>query len=532
MNMRRLILLPLVIALPSLVCLPAFSQTSVPTDPVGFTKVSCLANSDTFVSIPFTRPAEYVGAIASAAGSTITVSGNPWTGNQFVYAAGTQPKHYYALIGAGTSNTKQGHTYLVTANGTNTLTVDVSQDDLAGIPANAQLLVIRYWTPATVFPASDANISFTPTTSSGSYKTQLRIPNYGAAGINLPYSPVYFFSDNVDGTSSNVGWRVVGDNITDHSDDPLLPDGHIVVRNQNGAPSLPFTALGSVLTKKLSVPLITSASQAQDNPVSMIRPFGMTLNAVGLNPGDGSFVANDQLLLFDNTQVGFDKAPSAIYSYNVNGTNSAGWRLSGDAVTDHGNDVVPDGSAMVVRKAAQAGAPTAFWTNAPLPATNVVSRMIHGATPFDSKLIGNVGIEPRSGGASNDYQLLFTFPNPVTFSSAALALGTGSVSSATGSGTTNVTVNLTGVTNAQKITLSLLGVNDGTFTNDVAVQMGVLIGDVTGSGSVNGTDVSQTKLNSGQSVSAANFRNDVVVSGSINATDIGLVKSKSGTALP
>ena len=158
--------------------------------------------------------------------------------------------------------------------------------------------------------------------------------------------------------------------------------------------------------------------------------------------------------------------------------------------------------------------------------------MTHGATPFDSKLIGNIGIEPRSGGANNDYQLLFTFPNAVTFSSAALASGTGSVSSATGSGTTNVTVNLTGVTNAQKITLSLQGVNDGTFTNDVAVQMGVLIGDVNGNGSVSGTDVSQTKANTGQAVSASNFRADVVVNGAITASDVGLVKSKSGTGLP
>lgn len=529
--MRRSSLL----ALGCLACFAAsISAQSVVTEPAGSTTVSCLGNSDTFVAIPFTRPAEFVGAIQSATGNTITVAGAPWMANQFVYVPGAQPKHYYALIGpAGTANPKEGHTYFVSANSSNTLTVDVSQDNLAGTPANTQVLVIPYWTPATVFPASDANISFTPTTSSASYKTQLRIPSYTTPGINPPYSPVYFFSNNVDGTSGNVGWRMVGDNITtDHGDDPLLPDGYMVVRNQNGAPSLPLTALGSVLTKKLSVPLTASASQAQDNPVSMIRPFGVTLNELGLNPGDGSFVANDQLLLFDNTQVGFDKAPSAIYSYNVNGTNSAGWRLTGDPVTDRGNDVVPDGSAMVVRKAAAAGAPTVFWTNAPLPASNVVSRRIHGATPFDSKLIGNVGVEPRSGGVNSDYQVVFTFPNAVTFSGAALIAGTGSVSSTTGSGTTNVTVNLTGVANVQRITLNLLGVSNGIFTNDVGVRMGVLVGDTSGNGSVNASDISQAKANSGQSASASNFRTDVAVNGTINASDIALVKSKSGTAVP
>ncbi len=84
--MRRLILLPVVIALLSLIAIPAFGEISETTDPVGFRTVLCLANSDTFVSIPFIRPAEYVGAITSAAGNTITVSGSPWTTNQFVYA--------------------------------------------------------------------------------------------------------------------------------------------------------------------------------------------------------------------------------------------------------------------------------------------------------------------------------------------------------------------------------------------------------------------------------------------------------------
>jgi hypothetical protein len=62
--------------------------------------------------------------------------------------------------------------------------------------------------------------------------------------------------------------------------------------------------------------------------------------------------------------------------------------------------------------------------------------------------------------------------------------------------------------------------------------MGVLIGDTTGNGSVNASDVSQTKSKSGQTVGSFNFRTDVNVSNSINSSDVSLVKSKSGTALP
>jgi uncharacterized delta-60 repeat protein len=164
-----------------------------------------------------------------------------------------------------------------------------------------------------------------------------------------------------------------------------------------------------------------------------------------------------------------------------------------------------------------------------------VSRKIHGAAgTFDVNLplTGASGIECRSGGANNDYRVVFTFAGAVTFDSASITSGTGSVSSASGSGTTTITVDLTGVTNAQRVTLTLAGVSNGTSTADLGVQMGVLVGDTNGNGSVNAGDVAQTKGQSGQAVTAANFREDVNGNGSINAGDVALVKSKSGTSLP
>src|SRR6476469_8572987 len=93
---------PLAAGLYLLAILTAAAQTSVSTDPVGFTSTSCLSNSDTYVSIPFTRPPEFTGTIQSIAGSTITINGTPgWTTNRYVYAAGTQPNHYYVLLELG-----------------------------------------------------------------------------------------------------------------------------------------------------------------------------------------------------------------------------------------------------------------------------------------------------------------------------------------------------------------------------------------------------------------------------------------------
>ena len=122
----------------------------------------------------------------------------------------------------------------------------------------------------------------------------------------------------------------------------------------------------------------------------------------------------------------------------------------------------------------------------------------------------------------------------MTSGNASVTSGVSSVSgSPTFSGNT-MTVNLTGVADAQKITLTLNAATDtlAQVLPDTSVSLNILAGDVGGNKTVNSTDVSQTKLQSGSPVSAANFREDVVVSGSINATDVSLVKSHSGASVP
>ncbi len=168
----------------------------------------------------------------------------------------------------------------------------------------------------------------------------------------------------------------------------------------------------------------------------------------------------------------------------------------------------------------------------PPVALSAVSRKTHGAAgSFDVPLplTGNVGIECRTGGTTNDYQVIIEFANPVTVGSASVTSGAGSVNSFIASGA-QVAVNLTGVTNGQRITVTLSNVNDGSHLGDVPVSMGVLVGDVNGNAAVTATDVSLTRV--GRPLDGSNFRQDVTANGSINATDVALVKAMSGTALP
>ncbi len=160
------------------------------------------------------------------------------------------------------------------------------------------------------------------------------------------------------------------------------------------------------------------------------------------------------------------------------------------------------------------------------------SRKIHGAAgtfDVDLPLVGNAGIEPRSGGSGGNFTIVYNFANSIT--------GCGSVSGASGSVNVGAdgkscVADVTGLPNAQYSTVTLQGVADGSGTFNVSASLGVLAGDTTGNGSVNSSDIAQTQSQSGQPVGTNNFREDVTVNGLINSSDISFVQSKSGTALP
>ena len=133
---------------------------------------------------------------------------------------------------------------------------------------------------------------------------------------------------------------------------------------------------------------------------------------------------------------------------------------------------------------------------------------------------------------TGDYEVVFTFGSPVTVSGATVSAGTGMVSLVSGNGSNTITVDLTGVANAQYLTVKLLCVDDGMNLGSVSATMGVLIGDVDATGMVGSTDVSITKMEVGNAVGVGNFRMDVLANGSINSSDVSSVKLKSGTGLP
>src|SRR6266404_3855382 len=202
---------------------------------------------------------------------------------------------------------------------------------------------------------------------------------------------------------------------------------------------------------------------------------------------------------------------------------------AGQKSQNNANDITGNGSYTLVGNASCA-------TNAPF--LGAVSRKVHGSSgTFDIGLpaTGPIGIECRNGGQNGNFTVVYVFANPIVNVANVSVTGTGSVSSrSTGTDPHEYVVNLTGVTNAQRLTVTLMGVIDtvGNNTPSVSATMGVLLGDTNADHFTDAVDTSQTKSQSGNALTTSNFREDVNVDGFIDAIDTALVKSKSGTALP
>lgn len=260
------------------------------------------------------------------------------------------------------------------------------------------------------------------------------------------------------------------------------------------------------------------------------------VNASGTITSQGYNLSNDSGGGFLNAagdQINTDPMLDPAGLQNNGGPTQTIALLTGSSAINGGD---PNGSARDQRYYLRNGAPDkgAFEFGGALAPLTAASRKTHGTAgtfDVDLPLTGNAGLECRTGGASGDHQVILNFSSPITASGASVTTGVGDVSEASVMDS-EITVDLTGVTNAQQIVLTLLGVSDGVNTNDVSIPIRILFGDTNGNGSVNASDVAQTKAQLGQPVSNSNYRNDPNANGTINASDAAIVKSQVGTSIP
>lgn len=170
-----------------------------------------------------------------------------------------------------------------------------------------------------------------------------------------------------------------------------------------------------------------------------------------------------------------------------------------------------------------------------------ISRRTHGTIDYDVDLLAPlagyaVGVESRQGGPT---ELLITFNEPV-FGAAGLDPSDVSVVDGLGSPITvtavsiagsQLTVELSGVGNATRVTCTFGGIEDGDGSASVSsLCFGVLLGDVTGDGTVNIFDLLNVRNQLALPVAAGNFRADIDLSNAINVFDLLSVRNRLTTA--
>ena len=169
---------------------------------------------------------------------------------------------------------------------------------------------------------------------------------------------------------------------------------------------------------------------------------------------------------------------------------------------------------------------------------NVVLRRVHGgAGTFDLplSLVAPPAVnhspttEPRTGPT---HQLVYTYDKPLNNATVNVTEGT-AVQSSSVSGST-VVVNLTGVTNAQYVTVSLtnVGSTDGGTGGTGEARVGFLQGDVNQSRVVSIADLGLVNAQLSQLVTGTNFLKDVNASGTLTLADKGITNANLTIALP
>jgi len=345
MNMKKLnVTLAILVA----AVMAGNAQSTVTSDVVGYVNQTFAAGSDTIVVPQLLRPVEFAGAVSSVSASgsnaTLVCPGATFSANSFQYAATTQPKTYYAMV---TSGNLTGTGFLVVSNGTGDFTVAL--DGLTATSADITGIEVRpLWTLNTLFPASDANVTFTPSTgvNAATRRTQLVMPNFTGTGINRAASAVYFYNPAV---SDWVATTATG---TKAGDTPLVPSQYLIHRNTGGTPvELNATVVGSVFSRPGSMYLGTLSTAANDNPVGLPRPTDYPLSQYGFT--DSNFVQStglnaatrrDTVLVYSTTGSGINRATSKVYFKYLNT-----WRDTTSTATAV-DPVIPAGSAVIVRK--------------------------------------------------------------------------------------------------------------------------------------------------------------------------------------
>ncbi|MDQ6862140.1 MAG: dockerin type I repeat-containing protein [Verrucomicrobiota bacterium] len=362
-------------------------------------------------------------------------------------------------------------------------------------------------------------------------------------------------------TLTGGAWRLVdggsGATLLINSGPLLINKGTVILSGPNSL----FPAIDSLRQndgiflvsngRNFVVPPAAQAARTESLASGNTVPNAGTL-IIGPN---SSFTVNDDYSQGLNSTlevlIGGDAAGSGYHQLNVTGTAALAGTLKLSTVNGYtpganqtfeiihagaisGGFVNVIGGTVTYTSTGVFAHPTA--ATGPLQITKAVSRKVHGdgqTYDINLPLSGAPGVESRIGGGN--HTVVLTFTNELVAGTAGLTSQRGGDVSGTAiiDGNT-MTMNLSGVTDAQQVEIRLSGVTDvaGQTLPQTTFRFALLIGDANGDGSVNAADATITRNRSGQATDTTNFRVDFNTDGSVNAADSTVVRNASGHSVP
>lgn len=311
------------------------------TVPVGFTTItipaaaSATSPSSTALSIPLYKTPDFAGPVASIDSTTsFTLTGAAFTAGQFANA--TAPR--LVRVKSSTTAGHIGKFFVVTANTTNQITVDLTGTGVANIadvvsagatPDSVEIL------PANTIGSVFGNATTLPTLTAGA--TSATADNVllwnGAAW------ETYFWTGTV-GTPNNI-WKRTGN--LDRSNVVIYPEDGVFVVRRSTASATTVTLIGSVPSTSEQSGIAASGSTFLANRF----PTDTTLGALGLHTLPG-WVAGatstdaDKVFVWNSTNGVWE----TYFWTGTVGTPNNIWKRTGNL--DRSSTPIPAGTAVFI----------------------------------------------------------------------------------------------------------------------------------------------------------------------------------------
>ncbi len=319
----------------------------------GATRILIKGASDTRLALPYQRAPVDAGEVSRCASNSVTLLGKAWDSDAFVYAAGAQPRTYYAQFATGSL---EGAFYKIIGHSTDTLVLETEGDDLTAHPLGAirygdVVKIVPYWTIAGVFGETEADLLLEPRLSPLFPKDDVLLFDQATVGLNKAPSTTLYFT-------SGSGWTSVAEPAANKAD-TILPPGTVMIARRRNPADVTLVNAG-LFYKQRRVIYVPggNGTKGNDHYAALSFPEPVTLNESQLA---GSVVVastspvlrQDELLVWRNARSGFNIPPNTLLYYR----QGLGWFQFGDNQPIGDTFTIEPGEAVVVRKkAANAGA--------------------------------------------------------------------------------------------------------------------------------------------------------------------------------